>query len=219
MDVPHELTLAILDPSFSVGNRVVSHLGIGAPNWLPTKLEPIPIWRQANLSLVLSLVEGKMCRRKERRRAAKAPANAAMKVRSALLAVAISIASLSAYSKLIPLRPFFLDRGITLNGAEVPQGTYSLSIDTQGSSVIVTLLKEGKFVASGRGTWVKHGVRYNQDAVLLRVNSDGSRSLVEIRLSGLAKTIVFDDVTQVLHVAPGTNQAAKSGTQQMPVGN
>jgi hypothetical protein len=142
-----------------------------------------------------------------------------MKSRSFVLAVAISVAAVSAYAKLIPLRPLFLDRGITLNGAEVPQGTYSLSIDTQGSSVIVTLLKEGKFIANGHGVWVKHGVKYNQDAVLLRVNPDGSRSLVEIRLSGFAKTIVFDDVTQVLHVAPGHDQTAKSGSQPMPIGN
>jgi hypothetical protein len=142
-----------------------------------------------------------------------------MKLKSFVLAVAISVASFSAYAKLIPLRPLFLDRGITLNGVEVPQGMYSLSIETQGLSVVVTLLKEGKFIASGRGVWVKHGVKYTQDAILLRVNPDGSRSLVEIRLSGLAKTIVFDDVTQVLHVAPEHDQTVKSDLPRTPIGN
>lgn len=142
-----------------------------------------------------------------------------MKLKSFVLAVAISVASFSAYAKLIPLRPLFLDRGITLNGVEVPQGMYSLSIETQGSSVVVTLLREGKFIANGRGVWVKHGVKYNQDAILLRVNPDGSRSLVEIRLSGLAKTIVFDDVTQVLHVAPEQDQTVKGDFPRTPIGN
>lgn len=142
-----------------------------------------------------------------------------MKLKALMLAVALSVACTSAYAKLIPLRPLFLDRGITLNGVEVPRGMYSLSIDAQGASVTATLLNEGKFVASGRGTWVKHGVKYTQDAVLLRVNPDGSRSLVEIRLSGLNKTIVFDDVTQVLRVAPAQDETAKSNSPKAPVGN
>lgn len=126
-----------------------------------------------------------------------------MRLRSFTLTLAILVAGVSAYAKLIPLRPFFLDRGISLNGVDVPQGMYSLSLDTQGSTVVVTLLKEGKFVASARGTWVKHGVKYPENAVLLRVNPDGSRSLVEIRLSGLTKSIMLDDVTQVLRVPAG----------------
>jgi hypothetical protein len=142
-----------------------------------------------------------------------------MKLKALMLAVALSVACVSAYAKLIPLRPLFLDRGITLNGVEVPRGMYSLSIDAQGSSVTATLLQEGKFVASGHGAWVKHGVKYTQDAVLLRVNLDGSRSLVEIRLAGFAKTIMFDDVTQVLHVAPGQNETARGTMQKAPVGN
>jgi hypothetical protein len=34
-----------------------------------------------------------------------------------------------------------------------------------------------------------------------------------------SQSIVFDDVTQVLHVAPGHDQTAKSGSQPMPIGN
>ena len=133
-----------------------------------------------------------------------------MRFRSFTLAFAILIAGVSAYAKLIPLRPFFLDRGISLNGVDVPQGMYSLSLDTQGSTVVVTLLKEGKFTASARGTWVKHGVKYTENAVLLRVNPDGSRSLIEIRLSGLSKSIMLDDVTQVLKVPAGGDSIASS---------
>jgi len=97
----------------------------------------------------------------------------------------------------------------------VPQGMYSLSLDTQGSTVVVTLLKEGKFVANARGAWVKHGVKYTENAVLLRVNPDGSRSLVEIRLSGLAKSIMLDDVTQVLRVPAGGDTVTSSGKRTL----
>jgi hypothetical protein len=142
-----------------------------------------------------------------------------MKFRSFVLAIAIFFAGASAYAKLIPLRPLFLERGVTLNGVEIPHGMYSLSLDTQGSSVIVTLLRDGKFIASARGTWVKHSVKYNQDAVLLRVNPDGTRSLIEIRLARLTKTIMLDDVTQVLHVVPGQDQTSEIGANRTRIGN
>ncbi len=142
-----------------------------------------------------------------------------MKFRSITLSVAVLVAGVSAYAKLIPLRPFFFDREISVNGVDIPQGMYTLSLDTQGSSVIVTLLKEGKFVANARGTWVKHGVKYSENAVLLRVNPDGSRSLLEIRLSGLAKSIMLDDVTQVLRVPPGQDHTAANDGRRTPVAN
>jgi hypothetical protein len=142
-----------------------------------------------------------------------------MKLRSALLVASIFLASLSAYAKLIPLRPFFLERGITLNGAEIPPGMYSLALETQGPSVVVALWRGEKFIVNARGTWVKHSVKYAQNAVLLRVNSDGTRSLVEIRLAGMAKTIVLDDVTQVLHVVPGPDRSGTSDSNRVPIGN
>jgi hypothetical protein len=79
---------------------------------------------------------------------------------------------------------------------------YTLSLETHGVSVHAALWKDGRFIASARGTWVRHGVKYREDAVLLQVNSDGTRSLLEIRLAGSAKTIVLDNVSPVLHVAP-----------------
>jgi hypothetical protein len=90
-------------------------------------------------------------------------------------------------------RPFFLRTTVTLNGAEVPAGIYELSWESQNSKVRVTLWKEGQFFATAQGNWVKSAVNYTGDAALLRVNSDGSRSLMEIRLSGVKKTIVLDN--------------------------
>ena len=80
-----------------------------------------------------------------------------------------------------------------MNGAEIPAGIYELSWESQNSKVRVTLWKEGQFFATAQGTWVKNGVQYPRDAALLRVNSDGSRSLVEIRLAGQKKSIVIDN--------------------------
>jgi len=89
-------------------------------------------------------------------------------------------------------RPFFLQTTVTMNGAEVPAGVYELSWESQNSIVRVTLWKDGKFFATAQGAWVKNGVQYPSDAALLRVNSDGSRTLMEIRLAGEKKSIVLD---------------------------
>jgi hypothetical protein len=96
--------------------------------------------------------------------------------------------------------PFFLRTTVTMNGAEVPAGLYELSWESQNSKVNVTLWKEGLFFATARGTWVKNAVQYSADEALLRVNSDGSRSLMEIRLAGVKKSIVIENINPVLQV-------------------
>jgi hypothetical protein len=102
------------------------------------------------------------------------------------------LVSFSAYAK-TSRRPFFLQTTVTMNGAEVPAGVYELSWESQNSIVRVTLWKDGQFFATAQGAWVKNGVTYPSDAALLRVNSDGSRSLMEIRLAGEKKSIVLDN--------------------------
>jgi len=87
-----------------------------------------------------------------------------------------------------------------MNGAEIPAGFYDLSWESHDSRVRVTLWKDGRFIATAPGTWVKNGVNYSNDAALLRVNSDGSRSLVEIRLAGVKKTIVLESVDPILRL-------------------
>lgn len=113
----------------------------------------------------------------------------------ALLALWLGV-SLSLPAKKTPGQPLYVPGPVTLEGAEVPQGMYELVLDNNNSGVHVELWKGGRFVASGRGAVVKSGVRYAQNALLLRVNPDGSRSLIEIRLAGTAKSIVLQDGRQ-----------------------
>jgi hypothetical protein len=127
----------------------------------------------------------------------------AMKSRTAVLAALILIAGLAARAKVIPPRPLFLDRDITVNGASVPQGMYTLALESRGASVRATLWRGDRFIAAAHGTWVRHGIKYTKDAVLLQVNSDGTRSLMEIRLAGSAKSIVLDSESPVLRLSPG----------------
>src|SRR5580692_12277679 len=84
------------------------------------------------------------------------PGGGTMKFKTVVLIASILIASISACAKVIPPRPFFLDRDVTLNGAEVSHGMYTLTLESQGASVRATLWREGQFIATARGTWVKH---------------------------------------------------------------
>jgi len=88
-------------------------------------------------------------------------------------------------------RPFSLAVPIIVNGAEIPAGLYTLQCESRESTAFVTFSKDGTFIAGGKGTWVKQGVKYTEDEVLLRVNANGSRTLQEIRLAGFNRTIVF----------------------------
>ena len=113
--------------------------------------------------------------------------------RAMLLPVLILLfASNPISAKKIQPRPFLLQDVVILNGAQVPAGVYELTWESRGSTARVTLNKNGKFVATAQGVWVKSGEKYKEDAVLLRVNSDGTKSLIEIRIAGGAKSIVFE---------------------------
>jgi hypothetical protein len=112
----------------------------------------------------------------------------AIYVSSFLLALSIPV-----MAKKTPPRPFQLQRMVTLNGAQVPAGIYELSWEAERSTVRVTLRKDGEVVAAAPGILVKNGVTYSGDAALLRVNSDGTRSLIEIRIAGASKAIVFKE--------------------------
>ena len=125
-----------------------------------------------------------------------------MKTKRTVLATLILLgASFPLPAKKNPPRPFFLQTPITFNGVEIPEGRYELTLESSNSGVRVTLWNDGKFVATAPGAWVKNGMKYTEDCALLRVNSDGSRSLLEIRFAGAAKSIVLDNPAATIRVA------------------
>ncbi|HLJ24421.1 MAG TPA: hypothetical protein VKT71_09975 [Candidatus Acidoferrales bacterium] len=119
-----------------------------------------------------------------------------MKIKAASLALLMMLVfNPAALAGRKPDRPFFffLPNPVTFNGAEIPSGMYQLTLVTSNASVNVELWKNGKFVATACGTWVKSGVKFKDNAALLQINTDGSRSLAEFRLAGIARSIVLND--------------------------
>ena len=115
------------------------------------------------------------------------------------IALVLLITTSPVWGKKTPPHPFSLPFIVNLNGAQVPAGAYELTWETQGSAARATLWKDGRFVATASGAWVKSGVKYSEDEALIRLNSEGSRSLVEIRLGGTARAIVFDPSGNTVH--------------------
>ena len=122
-----------------------------------------------------------------------------MKYHRLLAVLILLIAGTPAWAKKNPSRQFMLREEVELNGTQVPAGIYELAWETQGPAANVSLSKDGKCVATAQGVLVKHGVKYAEDAALLLVNSDGSRSLIEIRIAGETKTIVLNHSDAVAH--------------------
>jgi CO/xanthine dehydrogenase Mo-binding subunit len=126
-----------------------------------------------------------------------------------LAAIILLAASVPALAKKYPPRPFQLRQDVILNGAQVPAGVYSLIWETQGTKARVTLQKDGKFVASAEGTFIKSGVKYSQDAAMLLDNPDGSKSLIEIRIADTAKAIVLKPSNEIVHYSAAKRPAAR----------
>jgi hypothetical protein len=122
-----------------------------------------------------------------------------MKISAAVLTMILLAASFPVAARKNPPRPFQLRDVVILNGAQVPAGTYELTWETHGSIASVSLWKNGQFVATAQGAFVKNGVKYTEDAALLRVNSDGTKSLIEIRIAGASRAIVFNQTDAEVH--------------------
>ena len=54
-------------------------------------------------------------------------------------------------------------------------------------------------MATAPGIWVKSAIKYSVDEMLVRINSDGSKSLADIRIAGTARAIVLDQTDGMIH--------------------
>ena len=123
----------------------------------------------------------------------------AMNKTALIFVLIVFLTSSPVWAKKNPRRPLVLPVVVSINGAKVPAGTYELTCETHGSVARVTLLKDGQFVATAPGAWVKTGIKYPVDEMLVRMNSDGSKSLTEIRIAGTARAIVLDQTDGTVH--------------------
>lgn len=92
-------------------------------------------------------------------------------------------------------RDFKLPAALKVGGTSLPVGYCVVSWESYIPNAVVKIEDErGKNVTLD-GSWVKRDTKYTEDAVAYLKNRDGSRTLVEIRFSGLGQALVFAGAT------------------------
>jgi|HubBroStandDraft_4_1064222.scaffolds.fasta_scaffold32990_3 hypothetical protein len=90
-------------------------------------------------------------------------------------------------------RDFRLPLALTLNGAQVPVGDYTISWESYSPDAVVKFTQSYSYdvVATAEGKWVKSEVPFQRNAVVWKKGSDGSQTLLEIRFGGMSRALVF----------------------------
>lgn len=88
-------------------------------------------------------------------------------------------------------RDFSLPRALKVGGTQLPVGYCVISWESYTPNAIVKFEDVRGRNVTVEGTWVKRDARYTENAFAYVKNKDGSRTLVEIRFSGMGQTLVF----------------------------
>jgi outer membrane biosynthesis protein TonB len=88
-------------------------------------------------------------------------------------------------------RSFSFRSGVTLNGAQTPEGDYTIRWESYVTDATVKFLHNDFVVATADGRWEKRDVKYPRDAYVYKKNVDGSRTLLEIHFGGMRQALVF----------------------------
>ncbi len=73
---------------------------------------------------------------------------------------------------------------VQLNGKQLPAGEYQVKWEGSGSNVEMSVLRNGKVLATAPAQLVELDQKPSADAALINNNTDGSRSVNEIRFAG-----------------------------------
>jgi len=81
----------------------------------------------------------------------------------------------------------------TLAGTHLASGSYRLQWETHSPGATVTFQQGDKVVASVEGKVVDRGTKYSMNEVIYDQKPDGSQTILEIRLKGSSKVIIFNE--------------------------
>jgi hypothetical protein len=88
-------------------------------------------------------------------------------------------------------RDFTFPRTAKVGGTDLPAGSCLISWESYTPDAIVKIERDRGMGVTVEGRWENRGVSYIEDAVGYQTNRDGSRTLVEIRFSGMRRALVF----------------------------
>lgn len=88
-------------------------------------------------------------------------------------------------------RDFALPRALVAGGKRLPAGYCVISWESYLPDAVVKIDAEQSMGVTLDAKWVRRPVNYTENAVAYQVNGDGTRTLVEIRFSGMPQALVF----------------------------
>jgi hypothetical protein len=84
-----------------------------------------------------------------------------------------------------------LDQALTVNGQALKAGDAEVRWVTHSPQATVTFVQR-KSTFTADGVFVTRPDKADRDAVVYRINPDGSRSLIELQFAGSNKVLSFD---------------------------
>jgi hypothetical protein len=91
-------------------------------------------------------------------------------------------------------RSFTLISTLKLQGKHLPVGEYVISWESYAPNAIVRF-DSLEATATAQAQWVPREIKYPDDAIVYTKNPDGSRTLTEVRFSGMRQALVFAKAT------------------------
>jgi hypothetical protein len=81
--------------------------------------------------------------------------------------------------------------GVNVNGSNTAGGDCEIKWESYPNEATVKFFQRGIVVATAKGKWVSTDEKNSQDAIVIRRNPDGSRTLLEVRFAGMKRTLVL----------------------------
>jgi hypothetical protein len=81
--------------------------------------------------------------------------------------------------------------GVNVNGSNTAGGDCEIKWESYPNEATVKFFQRGLVVATAKGKWVTTDSKNSQDAIVIRRNPDGSRTLLEVRFAGMKRTLVL----------------------------
>jgi hypothetical protein len=88
-------------------------------------------------------------------------------------------------------RDFIFGSALTVNGARLPVGDFTISWESYVTEANVKFAQGNSVLAKAAGHWIKRPWRYQRNEFVYVKIGNGSRILVEIHFSGLNRALVF----------------------------
>ena len=84
-----------------------------------------------------------------------------------------------------------LENAVTVNGQALKAGDVDVRWVTHSPQATVTFVQR-KATVTAEGVFVTRAEKAEHDAVVYRINPDGSRTLIELQFAGSTKVLSFD---------------------------